>query len=308
MEVVKTQRVDALYARQSIDKADSISIESQLDFCRYETRGAPCLEFSDKGYSGKDMDRPGFQQMLDSIRQGRIKRVICYKLDRCSRSILDFSTLMEQLQCYDVEFVSCTEKFDTSTPMGRAMLSICIVFAQLERETIQQRVSDAYHARCRKGFYMGGRVPFGYALEPYILDGKQTARYRIQEAEAQILRFLYREYAIPGTSLSDLTERLHKAGIKHPRKENGQWIRENIGRMLRNPIYVRSDERIFQYFSRQGIEIYNCPEDFIGTNGCYLYSEKDKKRKLLVLAPHEGIVEADLWLKCRSKKLYLSMN
>ena len=302
------EQMDAIYARQSIDKADSISIESQMEICRYEARGKACLEFYDKGYSGKNTERPGFQDMLSVIRQGNIKRVICYKLDRCSRSILDFSNLMEELQRYGVEFVSCTEKFDTSTPMGRAMLSICVVFAQLERETIQQRVTDAYHARCRKGFYMGGRVPFGYRLEPYILDGKKTARYVPEDEEAGILRFLYREYAAPLTSLADLVEVLEGAGIRHPRKENGQWIRENIGRMLRNPIYVRADRDVCRYYRDMGVEIYNSSADFIGINGCYLYRQKGTEGKILVLAPHEGIVDSSVWLRCRNKKLYPSGN
>ena len=74
---------------------------------------------------------------MNDIRSGKIKRVIVYKLDRISRSILDFANMMETFQEYNVEFVSSTEKFDTSTPIGRAMLNICIVFAQLERETIK---------------------------------------------------------------------------------------------------------------------------------------------------------------------------
>ena len=97
--------------------------------------------------------------MMNDIRAGKIKRVIVYKLDRISRSILDFANMMEIFQKYHVAFVSSTEKFDTSTPIGRAMLNICIVFAQLERETIQKRVTDAYYARCKRGFYMGGRIP-----------------------------------------------------------------------------------------------------------------------------------------------------
>ena len=100
---------DSIYARQSVDKADSISIESQIEFCKYETRGGPYRVYKDKGYSGKNTERPEFQQMLTAIRNGEIKRVICYKLDRCSRSILDFANLMEEFQKYDVEFVSCTE-------------------------------------------------------------------------------------------------------------------------------------------------------------------------------------------------------
>ena len=133
-------REDCIYARQSVDRKDSISIESQIDFCKYELKGGSCRVFKDKGYSGKNTDRPEFQKLLGEIRKGKVRRVIVYKLDRISRSILDFATMMELFQEYDVEFVSSTEKFDTSTPMGRAMLNICIVFAQLERETIQKGV------------------------------------------------------------------------------------------------------------------------------------------------------------------------
>lgn len=154
---------DALYFRQSVERVDSISIESQLEYCKYETRGNPYKEYIDRGYSGKNTNRPAFEEMLEDIRQGKISRVIVYKLDRISRSILDFANMMDIFQKYNVEFVSSTERFDTSTPIGRAMLNICIVFAQLERETIQKRVTDAYYSRCKRGFYMGGRIPYGFA-------------------------------------------------------------------------------------------------------------------------------------------------
>ena len=137
-------REDCIYARQSVDRKDSISIESQIDFCKYELKGGSCRVFKDKGYSGKNTDRPEFQKLLGEIRKGKVRRVIVYKLDRISRSILDFATMMELFQEYDVEFVSSTEKFDTSTPMGRAMLNICIVFAQLERETTAALLSAVY--------------------------------------------------------------------------------------------------------------------------------------------------------------------
>ena len=87
---------------------------------------------------------------------------------------MDFAKLMEIFKQYNVEFVSCTEKFDTSTPMGRAMLNICIVFAQLERESIQMRVTDAFYSRCAKGYYMRGRAAYGFDLEPIVMDGIKT--------------------------------------------------------------------------------------------------------------------------------------
>lgn len=168
---------DAIYTRQSIDKADSISVESQLEYCKYETRGNPYKVYSDKGYSGKNTNRPGFEEMMSNIKEGNVSRVIVYKLDRISRSILDFANMMDIFGQYNVEFVSSTERFDTSTPIGRAMLNICIVFAQLERETIQKRVADAYYSRSKRGFYMGGRIPYGFSKTSTVIDGIKTSKY-----------------------------------------------------------------------------------------------------------------------------------
>lgn len=301
-------REDAIYARQSVDKLDSISIESQIDYCKYETRGGPFRVYKDKGYSGKNTDRPEFQEMLAAIRRGEIKRVICYKLDRCSRSILDFANMMEEFQRNKVEFVSCTEKFDTSSPMGRAMLNICIVFAQLERETIQQRVTDAYHSRSQKGFYMGGRIPYAFNLEPYLLQGKKTSRYIECEPEAEILYQIYLYYSNPQVSVGDVITYLESNGIKNSRSKDGHWSKSYITTIIKNPIYVKADIEIYHFFKNQGAQVLNNPEDFIGTNGCYLFTDSNEKRKtlsleghLLVIAPHKGIIPSDIWLKCRRK-------
>ena len=292
-------KVCAIYARQSIDKADSISVESQVEQCIFEARGAPYQVYCDRGFSGKNIGRPQFQAMLDAIHRGEIERVICYKLDRCSRSVLDFTQLMATFQQYGVEFISCTEKFDTGTPMGRAMLNICIVFAQLERETIQQRITDAYHSRCKKGFYMGGRIPFGYSLSPYSLDGKKTACYKVIPEEAEILAHIYRVYSEPSASLSDVVLSLNELRITNPRREDGQWVRSHLGRMMKNPIYVRADQTIYNYYKQSDAILDNPPEDFIGENGCYLYRLNGETH--LVLAPHKGIVSSYIWLQCQKK-------
>ena len=143
----------AIYARQSVDKKDSISIESQIDFCRHECFPEECKVYEDRGFSGKNINRPAFSQMMQDIKAGLINKVIVYKLDRISRSLLDFANIIDQFHHYSVEFNSTQEKFDTSTPMGNAMLSITMVFAQLERETIQQRVTDNYYQRGKSGVH-----------------------------------------------------------------------------------------------------------------------------------------------------------
>ena len=162
------------------------------------------MEYTDKGFSGKNTNRPGFEKIMNDIRAGKIKRVIVCKLDRISRSILDFANMMEIFQKYHVEFVSSTEKFDTSTPIGRAMLNICIVFAQLERETIQKRVTDAYYARCKRGFCIGGRIPYDYRLTNTVIDNIRTSMYEEVSEESDQLKLIYSMYADTGNSLGDL--------------------------------------------------------------------------------------------------------
>lgn len=301
---------DAIYARQSVDRADSISMESQIAYCKYEVRGGEYRVFGDRGYSGKNTDRPQFQELLSAIRLREVKRVICYKLDRISRSILDFATMMAEFQQYSVEFVSCTEKFDTSTPMGRAMLNLCIVFAQLERETIQMRVTDAYVSRSRRGFYMGGRVPYGYRREPFVLDGKKTSRYVMVPEEAEVVQTIYSLYAQPNTSLGDVSRYLKEQGIQNVGAKNGVWSRSRLADLIKNPVYVRADWKLYRFYREQGARLYNSPEDYVGIFGCYLYADKDAGQKScdlegqhVVLAPHEGIVASEVWLRARMKCL-----
>ena len=300
---------DALYARQSIEKKDSISVESQLEYCRYETHGEACMEYTDRGFSGKNTNRPGFEKMMNDIRAGKIKRVIVYKLDRISRSILDFANMMEIFQKYHVEFVSSTEKFDTSTPIGRAMLNICIVFAQLERETIQKRVTDAYYARCKRGFYMGGRIPYGYRLTNTVIDNIRTSMYEEVPEESEQLKLIYSMYADTDNSLGDIVRYLNEHQIKNLRGAN--WNTARISEMLRNPVYVQADIDVYQLFQNQGANIYNPASDFTGYNACYLYKgtvstsrkQSDLSDKEIVLAPHKGFIPSKTWLACRQRSL-----
>ena len=288
----------AIYARQSIDRPDSISIESQIDFCRRETEHTEnCREYIDRGFSGKNTDRPAFTEMMEDVENGTISRVIVYKLDRISRSILDFSSMMERFEKRGVEFISTTEKFDTSSPMGRAMLNICIVFAQLERETIQKRVADAYYSRSRKGFYMGGKMPFGFSLTPISLDGVSTSKYTPIDDEVLQIRTIFSMYSRPYCSYGDIARFLNENGML---KRGKAWVRTRVADILKNPVYVRADIRVYSYFAQHGVNVVNLPSDFIGANGCYMYSGAGGE-KFAVLAPHEGIVPAELWLKCRAK-------
>ncbi len=302
-------RYIALYGRQSLYKEDSISVETQIEYSKYEAHGEPYKVYIDKGYSGKDINRPGFEEMLADLEKGFISRVIVYKLDRISRSILDFSNMMEIFQKHGVEFISTTEKFDTSTPIGRAMLNICIVFAQLERETIQKRIADAYYARSKKGFYMGGRVPYGFGLEKVKIDGINTSKYVPIPEEIEHLELLFSKYSESSASLGDIIRFFRDNNINNVR--GVPWSTARLSEIMRNPVYVKADADVYNFYKSQGTNIINPIEDFTGSNACYLYkgtsSETSKFNNLadkdLVLAPHEGVISSKVWLKCRRKCL-----
>ncbi|MEZ3421288.1 MAG: recombinase family protein [Eubacterium sp.] len=300
----------AVYARQSVDKADSISIESQIEMCSYEAKGEPFLIYKDKGFSGKNTNRPEFQRMMQDIQSGEkeITKVIVYRLDRISRSILDFSNMMDAFGRLGVEFSSATEKFDTGTPMGRAMLNICITFAQLERETIQQRVKDSYISRSRKGFYMGGPVPVGFRKTELSINGMKTSVYVQVPEEVRLIRKVFEMYQDVNYSNEDIAAAVRS--MPPECRRNRTVTRARIQDFIKNPVYVKADANLFHFFKAKGVKIINPAEEFIGTNGCYLYTGDKNTRKqtdltnaVLVIAPHEGFIDSDLWIKCRERAL-----
>lgn len=288
----------AIYARKSVFREDSISIESQIEMCRYEAKGAECVVYSDNGFSGKNTDRPEYQRMMDDIKQKRIDKVIVYKLDRISRSILDFSNMMSLFQKMNVAFVSATEHFDTSSPMGRAMLNICIVFAQLERETIQQRVADAYVSRSKKGLYMGGNMPYGYTKVPITIQGIKTSMYEPVKEEAEDIRLIYELYSNPSATLGDVLRELMRRNM-HVNRRGKLIITSRISETLRNPIYTFADKAMYDFYKEQGVNIVNDVDEFNGETGLYYFKSSNN----LVIAPHCPIIDSETWLKCRRKLL-----
>lgn len=299
----------AIYARKSVFREDSISIESQIEMCIYEARGEEYTIYQDNGFSGKDTDRPAFQQMLTDIQNGLIHKVIVYKLDRISRSVLDFSEMIQMFQRYRVDFISATEHFDTASPMGRAMLNICIVFAQLERETIQQRIADAYASRSKKGFYMGGKIPYGYRKVPTVIEGVKTSMYEQLSEEADDIRLIYELYSRPSATLGDVLRELLARGLS-PNRRGTYWSTARLSEIMRNPTYTSNDPILYRFFKEQKSNVINPPEQYDGTKSLYLFSGSNTNRKTwdlsnqnVVIAPHVGIVESTVWLACRRKLL-----
>ncbi len=207
-----------IYARQSLDKKDSLSISSQIEFCKREIKdGEEYKIYTDKGYSGSNINRPAFEKLLEDVKNNRVSKVIVYRLDRISRSLLDFAKIIELFQKHNVEFISTTEKFDTSTPMGRAMLGIIMIFAELERDTIKKRIKDNYYARGKKGFFMGGPPPFGFDKVSTKVDGIKTSTLVPNEVQYYHLKKIYDLYANTQLSLGEISNYLNENIIIAPK-------------------------------------------------------------------------------------------
>ncbi len=295
----------AIYARQSIDKKDSISIDTQIDFCKRYCNDEYRI-YTDKGFSGKNLERPQFQQLLKDIKNGEIHKLVVYKLDRISRSLNDFSNLMEVFKKYDVEFASTVETFDTSTPIGRAMLGIIMVFAELERENILLRVKDNYYARGEKGLYLGGVPLYGFDKIPTKLNGIKTS-VLVPNADMTTVQYIYSAYRESDCSLGDIVKTLNAQGVPSP---NGAlWDGSKVSRLLRSPTYVMADVEVYRYFKNKGAKISNPVEDFTGEFGCFLYGKRESNERkytdvhdhVLSLGLHEGVVSAEIWLDVQRK-------
>ena len=156
----------AIYTRVStlhqIDK-DSLPMQRQdlINYARLIMNTEDYVVYEDAGYSGKNTDRPKFQEMMQQVRLGMFTHILVWKIDRISRNLLDFATMYSELKQLGVVFVSKNEQFDTSSAMGEAMLKIILIFAELERNMTSERVTAAMLSRAANGQWNGGRVPLG---------------------------------------------------------------------------------------------------------------------------------------------------
>lgn len=193
--------------------------------------------YDDGGLSGGSLERPGLQRLMADIRSGKVDRIVVYKIDRLTRSLGDFSKIVDILDGAGGSFVSVTQSFNTATSMGRLTLNMLLSFAQFEREVTAERIRDKITASKKKGLWMGGNVPLGY--EP---DGRTL---QIKEPDAQIIRTIYDLYKMHGT-VREVKEQADKLGMKTAIRtlSSGQlkggkpFSFGHIYYILTNPIYA----------------------------------------------------------------------
>lgn len=224
----------AIYVRVSTQEQakEGYSIGEQTDRLKKYADAHGWLVFkvyTDAGHSGANQDRPALQDLIMDVKAGKIDKVLVYKLDRLSRSQKDTLEIIEDvLLANNCDFESMTEKFDTSTSFGRAMVGILAVFAQLEREQIRERMSMGMEARIKEGKWKGGKsTPFGYDYEPSL------KKLVINEYEAMIVKYIYDQFN-EGKNINAIGIDMFEKGYGF---RSGNFDQRNIKYVLKNKTY-----------------------------------------------------------------------
>ena len=276
MQILEPKRC-AVYTRKSHEdglEQEFNSLDAQRDaavnyIASQKANGWQLINesYDDGGFSGGNTNRPALQRLLQDVRAGKVDIVVVYKIDRLSRSLIDFATVLAEFNKHGVGFCAVTQDISSATSTGRMMLNILMTFAQYEREIIAERIKDKLSASKRKGKYVGGLLPLGYDAD------SEAMKIIINQEEAESVKLIFSEYVRTG-SLKQvqrlLEERnirtkswISKKGIAH----GGNPIKLPVLRdMLINPIYIGK----LRY---QG-KIYD--------------------------AEHEGIISPELWQKAQA--------
>lgn len=186
--------------------------------------------YDDGGFSGGSLKRPALQQLLNDVEAGLIDMIVVYKIDRLTRSLVDFSKLVEVFDANNCSFVSVTQNFNTYDSMGRLTLNVLLSFAQFEREVITERIRDKVSASKKKGMWMGGILPLGY--------DSYNKKLVINEDEAQIVRLAFEKYLVLRSEIA-VAEWLNENGYTTMNKgNNNKFTHMRISKMLKNVLYV----------------------------------------------------------------------
>ncbi len=264
----------AIYTRVSthhqIDK-DSLPLQREelINYSKYVLNANDYVVFEDAGYSGKNTDRPAFQDMIKRIQASEFTHLLVWKIDRISRNLLDFCDMYEELKRCNCIFVSKNEQFDTSSAMGEAMLKIILVFAELERKLTGERVKAVMLDRASKGLWNGAPVPLGYKWNNEIKFPV------IDEEEKNTIELIFNTY-LKEESTSIVRNILNTNGVKT--KRNGSWTTKTITDIIRNPFYI-------------GTYRYNYRESSRGR-------VKNEDEWIVLEDNHPAIISKDLFDKC----------
>jgi DNA invertase Pin-like site-specific DNA recombinase len=232
----------AIYTRKSttagLEQAFN-SLDAQYEAClAYIQRqlGWSLIEerYDDGGFTGANIERPAFTRLLADVDARKVDIIVVYKVDRLSRSLLDFVKVLERLNTAGASFVAVTQNFSTADAMGRLTMNMLMSFAEFERSMIAERTRDKIAASRRKGMWTGGPVPFGYTKEEKKLVVNEVEAHTVREAFSLIL--VHRQVATVARLLTK--QGLLPREPKRPSKLGQRWSKDAVGRMLRSPLYA----------------------------------------------------------------------
>ena len=299
------------YSRKSIysDKSDSTQAQYNmaLEYCKSHYSDFEILKYEDEGYTGANTDRPAYSRMIEDIKDKKINIVICYKIDRISRDVKDFSNFFSFLQDYNVEFVSIKEQIDTSTPLGRAMMYICSVFAQMERETIAERVKDSMTDLSKTGRWAGGRAPLGYKRERIEISGKSHTVLVPDPQGIKLLNVISDTFLNTGYSLTRLERYFRENNIT---TAAGNYLSTSqIYNILKNPIYCTADQTAYDYFETLGCQMGVERDKFDGTRAIMPYGRTagGKRKKHISNPPEKWVISVGLHTPLWSSEKYIEI-
>jgi len=305
----------AIYSRKSKFTGKGESIENQIELCKEHVShkfGDNCevIVYEDEGFSAKDTKRPMFQKLINDIKTANFDALVCYRLDRISRNVSDFSSILDTLERHKINFISLREQFDTSTPMGRAMIHIASVFAQLERETIAERVKDNRIKLAYEGRWQGGRAPIGYKSTRVesIENGRAKSYCKLDQTDdADWVRFIFDKFIELG-SLSAIELYALKKDVKSPTGK--RLTKTTIKRTLENPTYATNETCVFDFLSSNGVSMTCNRNRFDGEHGLIGYgktSESGLKSQVKMetsnwivgVGEHRGIIDGRSWVRAQ---------
>lgn len=313
---IRDNRKIAIYSRKSKFTGKGESTHNQIEACKRKIEltfnnvdlDNDIIVYEDEGFTGYNTNRPAFQKMLKDIRDKKIKAIAFYKLDRISRNVSDFSNLVIELDNFDVSFLSATESIESVTPSGRAMMFMISVFAQLERDTIAERIRDNMLELAKTGRWLGGITPTGFKseqIEQITVDGKKRKLFKLSpiDNEIRIVKILF-DKMLELKSQTKLETYTIQNDIKTKNDKN--YTRWGLKNILINPVYTIADKDTLKYFQNLGVEIYADEKEFDGIHGLMVYNKTEKKKNqvmrkdvsdwIIAVGKHEGIVSGKDWV------------
>lgn len=305
------------YGRKSVfsDKSDSVDNQLRmcLDYCESKFHGQidswEC--FSDEDFTGANTDRPQLQLMFSRIRENAADALVVYQLDRLSRNVRDFSNMYAMLEEHGVMFISIKETIDTTTPIGRAMMFVTAVFAQMERETIAERVSDNMLGLARKGYWTGGNPPVGYVRKSIVEHGRKHVTIIPDPDGVDYVNRIFDTFLSSNRSLQGMETQFKNSGIK---TLSGKFFSSTqLYKILTMPFCVEATPEVYDYYANKGciMDPDSPREKWDGSVGVMVYGRttgKNKKHQLqppekwtVCLGHHEPFMKADKWLLVQSR-------